>query len=192
MEKKMWEIQFLSLPHILKHCKKCGKKMAFTCSEQFRINAQRKYLDIWLIYKCINCNVTWNATIFSRIYPQSLNGKMLERFYRNDTALVEQYAMDNSFLRRHGVEVELPQYSVIGESFSPDETVELEIKSKYFLPIKVSSLIRDTLHISQKEYSQLIVDGKIKSIPNQDLQKCKLKNGITLIFNEKSKDKPAK
>ena len=48
MEKKMWEIQFLSLPHILKHCKKCGKKMAFTCSEQFRINAQRKYLDIWL------------------------------------------------------------------------------------------------------------------------------------------------
>ena len=100
--------------------------------------------------------------------------------------------MDNGFLRKNGVEVELPQYSVIGESFSPDETVELEIKSKYFLPIKVSSLIRDTLHISQKEYSQLIIDGKIKSIPNQDLQKCKLKNGITLIFNEESKVKPTK
>ena len=161
--------------------------MAFTCSEQFRINAQRKYLDIWLI-----CNVTWNATIFSRIYPQSLDAKMLERFHRNDKVLVEQYAMDNGFLRKNGVEVELPQYSVIGESFSPDETVELEIKSKYFLPIKVSSLIRDTLHISQKEYSQLVIDGKIKSIPNQDLQKCKLKNGITLIFNEESKVKPTK
>ncbi len=180
----MWEIQILSLPHILKHCKKCGKKMAFACSEQFRINAQRKYLDIWLIYKCLNCNETWNATIFSRIYPQSLNAKLLEKFEKNDKVLVEQYAMDNGFLRRNGVGVELPLYSVIGDSFSPDETVELEIKSKYLLPIKVSSLIRDTLHISQKKYSQLIIDGKIKSIPNQDLQKCKLKNGITLIFNE--------
>ncbi len=190
MEKKMWEIQFLSLPHILKYCKKCGKKMAFACSEQFRINAQRKYLDIWLIYKCLNCNTTWNATIFSRIYPQSLNPKVLERFHRNDKDLVEQYAMDNDFLRRNGVEVQLSQYSIIGDSFFPNETVELEIKSKYFLPVKVSSLIRDTLHISQKEYSQLVIDGKIKSIPNQDLQKCKLKNSIILIFNEKSDDNP--
>lgn len=189
MEKKMWEIQFLSLPHIWKYCKKCGRKTAFTCSEQFRINAQQKHLDIWLIYKCLNCNATWNAAIFSRVSLHSLNAKMLEQFHRNDGALVEQYAMDYGFLRRNGVEVELPQYSVIGDTFSLDETIELKIKSKYFFPVKVSSLIMDRLHISQKEYSQLVIDGKIKSIDSQDLQKSKLKNGITLVFNEKSGDK---
>lgn len=189
MEKKVWEIQVLSLPRILKYCKKCGKRRVFNCSEQFRINAQRKSLDIWLIYKCFNCNTTWNATVFSRISPQSLSPRMLERFYKNDEALVEQYAMDNNFLKRNGVDVEPPQYLIIGDSFFPDETVELEIKSKYFLPVKVSVLIRDKLHISQKEYTQLVADGRIKSIPDQDLKKCKLKNGITLIFNKKSEDK---
>ncbi|MBD5085215.1 MAG: DUF1062 domain-containing protein [Clostridiales bacterium] len=183
MEKKTWEIQVLSPPHILKYCKKCGKKVEFTCSGQFRINAQRRYLDIWLIYKCFNCNATWNATVFSRISPQSIPAELLDGFHSNDEALAERYAMDIAFLRGNGVEVEPPKYSVIGDSFSPNEAVELEIKTEYSLPVKVSSLIRAKLHLSQKEYSQLAASGIIQSIPTQDLQKCRLNDGITLIFN---------
>ena len=191
MKKKMWEIQVFSMPNILRYCKKCGKKMLFTCSGQFRVNAQRKYLDIWLIYKCSKCNATWNATVYSRISPQSLNPHILDGFYKNDKNLIEKYAMDSGFLQKNKVEIEIPQYLIAGDSFSLDETVELEIKSKHCLPMKISSLVKEKLHISQKEYLQLISDGKIKSIPNQDLQKSKLKNGIVLIFNEKTIDKPA-
>ena len=183
MEKKIWEIKFLSPPSVFKHCKKCGKKTAFACSGQFRINAQRRYLDIWLIYKCFNCNAAWNATVFSRISPQSIPAELLDGFCRNDEALAERYAMDIAFLKGNGVEVELPKYSVIGDSFSPNEAVELEIKTEYFLPVKVSSLIRAKLHLSQKEFSQLITSGIIQSIPTQDLQKCRLNGGVTLIFN---------
>lgn len=188
MKKIIWKIQFLTAPRILRHCKKCGKKRAFICSKQFRINAQRRNLDIWLIYKCSECDATWNAEIFSRISPKSLDAKILDGFYRNDNALAGKYAMDISFLRRNGVEVEPPQYSVIGDCFSPDEAVELEIKSEYFSPIKISSIIKSKLHISQKEYLRLVSDGRIKSVPNQDLKKCKLKDGIILIFNESNKN----
>ncbi|MED1874141.1 DUF1062 domain-containing protein [Brevibacillus borstelensis] len=48
------DIQYLSPPPAIKYCKKCGKKTEYVCSGLFRVNAQCKYLDIWLIYKCSN------------------------------------------------------------------------------------------------------------------------------------------
>lgn len=183
MKKIIWEVQSLSLLPVLKYCKKCGRKNRFACSRQFRVNAQRRYLDIWLIYKCCDCNTTWNATVYSRISPQSIKPQLLDGFYKNDNELVEKYAMDSQFLQENGVEVGLPKYYVIGDCFSLDETVQLEIKSKYSLSVKVSSVVRSKLLLSEKEYLQLITSGKIKSFPNQDLKKCKLKEGVTLVFD---------
>ena len=183
MKKIIWEVQSLSLLPVLKYCKKCGRKNLFACSRQFRVNAQRRYLDIWLIYKCCDCNTTWNATVYSRISPQSIKPQLLDGFYKNDNELVEKYAMDSQFLQENGVEVGLPKYYVIGDCFSLNETVQLEIKSKYSLSVKVSSVVRSKLLLSEKEYLQLITSGKIKSFPNQDLKKCKLKEGVTLVFD---------
>ena len=183
MKKIIWEVQSLSLLPVLKYCKKCGRKNLFACSRQFRINAQRRYLDIWLIYKCSDCNTTWNAAVYSRISPQTLKPKLLDGFYKNDNELVEKYAMDSQFLQENGGEVRLPKYFVIGDCFSLNEAVQLEIKNKYSLPVKVSSVLRSKLLLSEKEYLQLITSGKIKSIPEQDLKKCKWKEGVTLIFD---------
>lgn len=183
MKKIIWEVQSLSLLPVLKYCKKCGRKNLFACSRQFRVNAQRRYLDIWLIYKCCDCNTTWNAAVYSRISPQAIKPQLLDEFYKNDNELVEKYAMDSQFLQENGAEVGLPQYSVIGDCFSLNETVQLEIKSKYSLSVKVSSVVRSKLLLSEKEYLQLITSGKIKSFPNQDLKKCKLKEGVTLVFD---------
>ena len=121
--------------------------------------------------------------MFSRISPYSLNPAQLEGFQKNNRSLVEEYAMDHDFLYRNGVdEIEVPQYSIIGEDFLPSESVELEIKSKYRFPVKVSALVRGKMHLSQAAYLHLIENGNIRSIAEQDLRKCKLKNRITLIF----------
>ncbi len=108
--------------------------------------------------------------------------ELLEALHTNDKTLVEQFAMNTELLQKNGVEIGLPPYSIIGENFSLNEAVTLEIKSKYSVYIKVSTIIREKLHLSQKDYSQLIADKKIRSIPELDLHKCRLKNGITLIF----------
>ena len=182
MKKIIWEVQFLSVPPVLRYCKKCGEKQPFVCSGQFRVNAQRKYLDIWLIYKCANCDTTWNAALYSRISPQALAPDLLEAFYKNDQMIAERYAMDFDLLRRNGAEVGLPTYSVIGDEFSLNESVTLEIKSPYAVPIRVAAIIRKKLHLSQKDYCRLIADKKIISIPDRDLRKCKLTKAITLVF----------
>ena len=91
--------------------------------------------------------------------------------------------MDPDFLRRNKVETGLPVYHVIGDTFSPDEEVMLEIKSKHSINIRVASIIRKKLHLSQKDYLKLIDDGKVRSILETDLRKCRLRKGIVLIFS---------
>ena len=48
----VWEVQYQTPPPAVRYCKKCGSQKEFVSSGQFRVNAQRKYLDVWLIYKC--------------------------------------------------------------------------------------------------------------------------------------------
>lgn len=184
MKRILWELEYQALPPVRKHCKKCGGKTEFICSGQFRINAQRKSLDIWLIYKCGNCDATWNSEIYSRVSPQSVDPGLLEGFHRNDETLAEQYAMDYELLHRNGVEAGAPDYSVTGDPGPEDEAFQVEIRTRYRLPVKVSALVRGKLRISQRQYSELVLEGKIRSIPEQDLLKCRLNQGIVLVVSQ--------
>lgn len=182
MKKIIWKIEPLGLPLVLRHCKKCGKTSEFSCSGQFRVNAQRKYLDIWLIYKCAKCDTTWNAALYSRVSSQTLSTGLLERFYSNDERLARQYAVDFQFLKGNGAEALLPSYAVSGDIPVSGEMSEVEIQSEYPFPVKVSALVRDKLCLSQKDYQQLVAEGKIRDSSGRDMRKCRLKKGTVLIF----------
>lgn len=183
MQKVIWEIHYHSPLPVSKYCKKCGKKTEYISSGQFRVNAQRKDLDIWLIYKCLNCNTTWNVAILSRISPKSLDPELLERFHNNNETVANQYAMDIENLRRNGGEIGLPDYEVIGDNIPFNEDVELQIKTEYQSQIKVSTIIREKLQLTQKIYEDMLANGRIKGSSAQDLRKCKLLGGIVLIIN---------
>lgn len=69
---------------------------------------KKKTLDIWLIYKCVHCNTTWNSTIYSRVSAQKLGAALLEKFHNNDKNLAAKYAMDISLLQRNGATLKKP------------------------------------------------------------------------------------
>lgn len=183
MKKIIWDIQYVSPPLVIQYCKKCGKKTEYMSSGKFRVNAQRKYLDVWLIYKCSNCDTTWNETIYSRINPHQISKEELKGFHNNDEALARQYAMDSERLQQNGVKVQLPLYEVLGNDFSVTQTVALEIRSNYYFPIKVSKILRDKLNISQSKLQGLIEQGMIEATSKESLRKLRLNKGVTLIFN---------
>lgn len=81
MKQVVWEVQYLSQPKLAKQCKKMWGKTNFFCSVKSRVNTQQKKLDVWLIYKCADCDATWNARVDSHRLPQSLNAGRLEGFY---------------------------------------------------------------------------------------------------------------
>ena len=105
MKKITREVQYRSPVVAVRYCKKCGRKSRFLCTGLFRVNANRKCLDIWLIYKCASCDTTWNSTIYSRIAPQSISPVLLEKFHANDSELAGEYAMDVALLRKNGARV---------------------------------------------------------------------------------------
>lgn len=183
MRKITWEVQFLTAPSVIRHCKKCGQKSEFHSSGLFRINAQRKSLDIWLIYKCIHCDSTWNHTIFSRINPQSLPLTQLERFHANDKDLAFQYAMDVDLLHSDGVATELPTYQIVGEDWNKLESVQLCITSPYPSQIKVSKVLREKCGLSSKSLEQMLKNGQIRCSAGLDVKKAKLGKEIHLILD---------
>lgn len=183
MKTLIWQVRPATVPDVYRHCKKCGTKTAFASSGLFRVNAQRKSLDIWLIYNCRSCGTSWNAAIFSRISPQALDHHTLEQYMVNDPALAASWATNLPFLRALGCEVSPPEYEITGEAFSPTESVELQIHAPIPLPIRVSALLRDKLNLSRRDFETLLDMGRLTALEGQDLRKRKLNGGICLRFN---------
>lgn len=170
----IWDIQYDTPPSILRYCKKCGRKSEYICSGEFRVNAQQKSLDIWLIYKCAHCNTTWNSTIYSRISPQQIGTDLLKQFHSNNEILAMHYAMNISLLQRNGADLKMPAYQIIGKDVSLSEKAYIKIQSQYYLPLKVSSILRTKLGLSKREFDLLLSDNRIQSNTEKDLRKCKL------------------
>ncbi len=185
MQTVYWEIQYLSPPPAIKYCKRCGKKTEHVCSRLFRVNAQRKYLDIWLIYKCSDCDSTWNMTIYSRINPKSIAPEIFEGFHSNNGELVKKYAMDTELIIKNGAEVGLPKYEKLGPAIDFTIPVELHIKS-YPSRLKVSALLREKLNLSQNAFEQMITSGSIRSTSGLDLKKCRLQTEVILIIDSQT------
>ena len=68
------------------------------------MNAQKKSLDVWLIYKCPVCGATWNLTVLSRVAPRLIPPELLQGFYDNDPDLAARYASDRALVKRNGAE----------------------------------------------------------------------------------------
>lgn len=90
---------------IFHHCSKCGKKKRFINTGKFRVNANGRRVDVWLIYQCEKCRKTWNLTVYERKRPEQISAEEYQRFLDNDFELAMQYGNDKSFLKRNKAEM---------------------------------------------------------------------------------------
>jgi hypothetical protein len=102
----VWKLVPMETPLVVRDCPKCAKRSRFYCSEKFRVNAQQRSLDVWLIYRCETCDSTWNCSILRRVSPASIEPGLYERFLNNDRGESRRYAFDLELLKRNGVRVE--------------------------------------------------------------------------------------
>jgi len=79
------------MEHRARHCSKCKKIRKFECSGKFRVNASGKRLDVWLIYRCVRCNTTWNREILARVKPGRIGKEPYQAFLDNDFELAMRY-----------------------------------------------------------------------------------------------------
>ncbi len=106
LRSERWHIRPLGLPRPWRYCTSCATARAFVCSERFRVNAQKKSLDVWLNYRCACCEETWKFPLFERRSVSELGAAQLDGFARHDPATVWKYAFDVARLKPHVIKVD--------------------------------------------------------------------------------------
>ena len=167
-------------PTVAKYCKRCNLKSEFISTNLFRINAQQKKLDIWLIYKCRFCDTTWNFTVLSRINPKSISGGILERYTSNDTDLALKHATDAALIKHNGASCSIADVEIKGDDYILCEPAEIHLTSKWTLENKISSLIRQKLNLSGNQFGKMCDDGKIICLSSHSLNKSKMSGTVIL------------
>lgn len=173
MKKVIWTAHYLSAPTAVRYCKHCGAKTAFASSRLFRVNAQQKTLDVWLTFKCPNCDTTWNCTILSRVNPRALPSDLLQGFHANDGELAMLYATDAALLKRNGAEPRVPEIEIQGATVDFTEPVCIELTAEWPAEYKAATAIREKLGVSRSRFDRLCESGKILCTSGQNLKKCK-------------------
>lgn len=180
MEKIIWNLEYTSLPRIKKYCKKCGGKNEFLSSKLFRVNANQKNIDVWLIYNCFNCKTTWKQELFSRVKYNYLPRQTLDKFYKNNIDLAYHYTMNCNHLSKTGFEILIPDYSIIGKYIDintynkEQKKIEIHLTSDYQFNIKITSILKKKFDISNSQLDYLIKNNMISCSTNKKIKKCKL------------------
>jgi hypothetical protein len=162
-----WTIRPLTAPTVLKNCSRCGCRREFVCSDNFRINAQKKKLDIWLIYRCSMCGCTWNMSIFSRITRDDLDRGLYNGFINNSAELALKYAFDAQTHARNNAAAcyDNVLYSVSGNGVPPDEAdglpVILNIDNPYNIQARLDKILNEALGVSRNMVKSCFESGDI-------------------------------
>lgn len=184
MRQLAWVIHSSGYPTLLKYCPKCGRENHYHNSEKFRVNANKKNLDIWLIYSCKDCADTYNLTIFERIKPHNLSPEHLEGFMTNHPALVWQYAYDAALHKRAHLKLDYSQLTlrIEGALPEPGQTYHVSIEAVQPLDLRLDWLLSQKLDLSRSQIKQLADSGRIALTEGtaKALEKQKLNHKLSL------------
>jgi len=155
--------------------------MEFYCSEKFRVNAQQKNIDVWLIYKCVQCASTWNYPILSRVHTGSINKELHKKFMSNDREIAWIYAFQIEQLRKlcGGVNTDI-EYLIVGEPIDVEVgSVMIYLSSKYKFEIRFDKVLKEILGISRATLYQMADHGRIVINPQVGI-KSKVKEDLQI------------
>jgi len=190
-----WDIFPLEAPLYSKKCNKCRAGNHFYCSNRFRVNSQKKNCDVWLIYKCTECDSTFNITIFSRINPHLIDKDMYGKFMNNDPAMALRMAFDQGVINRNRVQVEYesvvyevkasPEMSLPEMSVAEEDLIEISVSYPINLNLRLSRVLRDRLGVSLNTLSGMVEQGIIRIDGMENIRKDRVKDGMRIWIDRR-------
>lgn len=169
-------------------CSGCGSPKPFRSSGKIRLNANGKRLDAWLVYKCIDCDKTWNRTLFERRTVHDLAPSTLEALQRSDPDWVRAQEFDLDGLRRKAKRIEEPpDVSILKEAIgvaSGWTLLDIGISAQFPTNLRLDRLLASELAISRSRLQGFRDGGKLKAYPDRnDLLRHKIKDGVRIVLD---------
>lgn len=191
-----WEVKVKNTPLLIKKCSHCDSDR-FYCSDKFRMNAQKKNIDVWLIYRCVKCDNTCNLTLLSRSKPDLIDKTLFHSFSMNDKNTAWKYAFSTEMERKNNLRLDYGsvEYEVIPNTSLEDllnlsnEVIKIHIKYEFEFDFKLSSLIRRCFSLSANQVKRMFEDGMITISGNKPPQKHKVKDGDMILIQREGLSK---
>ena len=96
-----WVVRRTRLPLLSLRCVDCRSEAATTGEGRFRVNANGKLLDVWLLVRCVSCDRTSKLTVHERAPVRSFDPAELHGYRVNDPELVASRLLDPLLARRN-------------------------------------------------------------------------------------------
>ncbi len=166
--KALWVIRELGLPAIVKACVTC-RSTRHHPTGKFRVNANSKLLDIWMLINCALCDRTSKIPVHERINVRALANERLVMFEQNDPAIARHLAMDESLASRAGyrldwsgtweLDTDMPFYELERADPAP---LEVFIRFELPAPIRVEKLLMAGFGLSRSAVKGMVGSGRIR------------------------------
>jgi hypothetical protein len=154
-----WTITPKTAPRPWIACSGCGGLKAFQSSNKIRLNANGRRLDAWLIYKCSDCDKTWNRPLFERRNVRDIDPSILEALQSNDAAWIRVETFNLEALRHKSQRVdEFPEFAITKEVLRETRgwtTLEIQLAVPLPTSMRLDRLLACELMLSRTRLQTL-------------------------------------
>ncbi|WP_326725949.1 MULTISPECIES: DUF1062 domain-containing protein [unclassified Streptomyces] len=153
------------LPTVLRRCHACASER-FRTSGKFRVNANHKLLDAWLLVLCTACGDTAKLTVLERMNVRSVRPELLDRMHDNDPGLAAELLQDPVVRRRNRIALDWDsawRLDTGGSDHLDREVIDVSVRFAARIPVRPVRLIAEGCGLSRAEVERLIAEGKLVS-----------------------------
>ncbi|MGI5522305.1 DUF1062 domain-containing protein [Micromonospora sp. CA-259024] len=153
------------LPLVHRRCHACASER-LRPSGKFRVNANHKLLDAWLLALCTACGETAKLTVLERMTVRSIRPELLDRLHDNDPGLTAELLQDPAVQRRNRFDLDWDdawRLDTGGSDHLDRDMIDVAVRFAARIPVRPARLIAEGCLLSRAEVDRLITEGKIVS-----------------------------
>ncbi|MGW2637503.1 DUF1062 domain-containing protein [Streptomyces sp. NPDC001348] len=153
------------LPLVVRRCHACASER-FRANGKFRVNANHKLVDAWLLVLCTACGVTAKLTVLERMNVRSVRPELLDRLHGNDPGLAAVLLQDPVVRRRNRIALDWDgawRLDTGGSEHLDREVVDVSVRFAARIPVRPVRLIAEGCGLSRAEVGRLVAEGKLVS-----------------------------
>lgn len=153
------------LPTVLRRCPSCASGR-FRPNGKFRVNANHKLLDAWLLLLCAGCGDTAKLTVLERVHVRSVRTGLLDRMHDNDPRLAAELLQEPAVRRRNRVALDWTgawRLDTGGWGHLDREVIDVAVRFAARIPVRPVRLIAEGCGLPRAEAERLVAEGKLVS-----------------------------
>lgn len=153
------------LPLVLRRCHTCASER-FRADGKFRVNANHKLLDAWLLVLCTVCGETTKLSVLERMNVRSVRPELLDRLHDNDPVLAAELLQDPVVRRRNRIALDWGnawRLDTGGSDHLDREVIDVSVRFTARIPVRPERLIAEGCGLSRAEVGRLITEGQLVS-----------------------------